>query len=81
MVDQYVDDLAHTFGVQRASLNVVSRRSSCSLIFIYSDFPFLKVAAAKGLVAGSLLMTRADGCVVDGSSASEVSNQIPRGAS
>jgi hypothetical protein len=70
-VDRYVDHLAFTFGVRRASLNVVS--SSNRVVESSSDAVHRKVAAAKGLVAGNLAISRPDGTILHASLEPQVS--------
>ena len=73
VVDRYVDDLAYTFGVDRDSLNVVSRPRLKTTT--YSKMTVLpQVAAAKGLTVGSFTMTRKDQSVIDFTAEPEVSN-------
>lgn len=73
VVDRYVDDIAYTFGIERDALNVVcSNNQPHTSVWIKIDKQ--KVAAAKGLVAGSFTVTRKDGSSVDYSVESEVCN-------
>ncbi|KAG0646636.1 Meiotic recombination SPO11 [Hyphodiscus hymeniophilus] len=61
VVDRYVDDIAYTLGVERDALNVVCGSAILNILSLTFD----KVAAAKGLVAGSFKLTRNDGSVID----------------
>ncbi|KAL9028024.1 MAG: hypothetical protein Q9196_003545 [Gyalolechia fulgens] len=75
-VDRYVDILAYTFGIQRASLNVVSLPSSNDRwAHTYVD---VKTATAKGLVSGSFIVTYHDGSnsSSDGSSDATLINNV-----
>ena len=73
VVDRYVDDIAYVLGVERDALNVV--RLPCfsgqGIVFLRE----LQVAAAKGLVAGSLRVTKNDGSTVDYRTEPEVSTK------
>lgn len=66
VVDKYVDILAYTFGIQRAALNVVSRRAPPLQEFagtcrIADRTRPTQTAAAKGLVIGDYTLHYADG--------------------
>lgn len=67
VVDQYVDDIACTFGVHRALLNVVRSTHCCGETCLTR-----KTATAKGLIAGNFIFRRKDGSVTHGLSEQEV---------
>jgi meiotic recombination protein SPO11 len=72
VVDRYVDDLAFTFGISRAFLNVVRAIDIC-ISYSLLIFRRHKTAAAKGLIAGAFTITRADGTMTSGLAERDVS--------
>nr|XP_036582093.1 Meiotic recombination protein rec12 [Colletotrichum truncatum]KAF6790650.1 Meiotic recombination protein rec12 [Colletotrichum truncatum] len=64
VVDKLVDDLAYTLGLGRDSLNIASTPSYRFCVFSKPS----QVAAAKGLIAGPLILHLKDSSRVDASS-------------
>ena len=73
VVDRHVDTLALTFGVGRASLNVVSLLVTSTSAIILNLY---QVAGVKGLIAGCFKATRKDDTIIDGTSDPEVRHPI-----
>lgn len=72
VVDRLVDDIAFTFDLPRASLNVV-RMPELSKHSVQGLMALQQAAAAKGLAAGAFRIISGDGANVENGDGQEVS--------
>lgn len=71
-MNNVIDDLACTIGVNRGALNVVCARMS-GIARLIADIRSSQEAAGKGLVAGNFRLIRESQVILNAQSATEVS--------